>query len=480
MDFLDDYKIALQNTAQLYSFINKRMDELFDYYSLSNFEVLEQDRLFFRSLSTFESITGLNFLLSKNEAYLNLLLSTAVRLNEPFIFEHFLNLLNLKGLEQSKIIRASALFMNCRNAIQLIDTYDTMLIFLEQAFLTETDFKKEPLVVLLNYFATAINHFGEFNERRLIEVRSLIIASFEEEQITFLKDSILEEVIDLDISFENQPHKALQLIIDSYLVKDPIPETFAPGFIIESGTAYADLIKANSYSMFEIWQLNRDFYNQIGETNPIFRSLGRGTAVLTTEDQLIVYMSQLGKMHFAKLKDAFKGLPNNLSDIHLFDWGCGQAPASKMFLDRFGVENISSVTLIEPSLAALKRASLHISSDTQNITTINKDFDSLIPDDFKGHTELTDITVHIFSNVIDMENFQLHKIIDLLRKKNNGITYYIIVSPYINSARVQRIETFVEEICEDTASELMFTDTKRSGTWNLSWSKVIRVFKTLS
>ncbi|MFD2697401.1 hypothetical protein ACFSQ0_05310 [Mesonia sediminis] len=478
MDFLYDYKVALQNSVQLQSFIDDRLDELFDYYSLSNFEALNKDRHLFKSLPTLDSIAGLNFSLSKNEAYLNLLLSTAVRLNESFSFEHFLNLLNQEGLEQSKIIEASANFMNCRNAIELIDSYDTMLSLLEEAFLTETDYRKEPLTVLLNFYATAIKHFGEFNEPRLKEVRSLIFRSFEDEEITFATDPVLEDALKLDLAFQNNPHKELQLIIDRFLTEDPIIETFAPGFIIESDTAYADVIESNTFNMDEIWQLNRDFYNQMGETNPIFRSLGRGTAVLTTTDQLIVYMSQLGQMHFAKLRDAFEGLPDGLSDIHLFDWGCGQAPASKMFIDHYTAQNIKTVTLIEPSESALKRASLHISRDTQNIYTINKDFDSLNIDDITRHKEPTDVTVHILSNVIDMENFQLHTILDLLRNQNNDVTYFLVVSPYINSARVQRIETFVEEMCENIESELLLTDTKKSGSWHNSWSKVIRVFKT--
>lgn len=478
MAFLEDYKAALLNATQLQIFIDDRLDELYDYYSLSNYKSIIEDKLFFKNLSTYPSISGLNFAQPKNEAFLNLLLATAVRLNEPFGFDYFLNILEKKGLEKSKIIEASTIFMNCRNASELIDGYSPLLKLLEESFLTQSDSRKEPLTVLLNYYATAILHFAEFNGNRLREIRELLVDSYRNKYKTFLQDSILEDALNLSIVFDDNPHIELQELIDNYLERNVITVPFIPGYIIESGTAYADVIEANSYAISEIWDLNRLLYNQLTNTDSIFDSLGRGTAVLTTEDQLVVYMSQLGKMHFAKLQDAFDGLPDDLKNIHLFDWGCGQAPASKMFIDIFSRDNIKSVTLIEPSQAALQRASLHVSKDTQVIRTINKDFDSLIEEDIALAKNPDDITVHIFSNVIDMNFFQLHDLIGLLRRNSTGLTYYVLASPFVSITKTQRLETFVEEISDGVKNQLLVTDSKKSGTWHRGWSKVIRVFKT--
>jgi hypothetical protein len=149
-----------------------------------------------------------------------------------------------------------------------------------------------------------------------------------------------------------------------------------------------------------------------------------------------------------------------------------------MFIDRFSSDNIKSVTLIEPSQAALKRASLHVSKDTHVIRTINKDFDSLIDEDIILAKKAGDITVHIFSNVIDMDFFQLHNLIDLLRRNSCGLTYYILVSPLISITQTQRLETFAEEMCDEVRSELLLSDDKKSHEWIKSWSKAIRVFKT--
>ncbi|WP_024482442.1 hypothetical protein [Cellulophaga baltica] len=478
MAFLEDFKIALLSKTQLESFIDERLDEIYDYYSLSNYEVIIEDKLFFRTLPTYHSISELNFTKPKNETFLNLLLATAVRLNEPFSFGYFSGILTRENLEKSKIIEASTIFMNCRNATELINSYNELLNLLEESFLTQSDGQKEPLTILLNYYATAIVHFSEFNGGRLAEIRSLLVESFENKTKTFLQDSVFEEALDLSINFEDDPYNKLQVLVDTYLERGEVLAPFIQGYILETGTAYSDVIGANNYDMSEIWGLNRELYNNLLHTDSIFRSLGRGTAVLTTEDQLITYMSQLGKMHFAKLRDAFEGLPNDLEKIHLFDWGCGQAPAAKMFIDRFSREKIKSVTLIEPSQAALKRAALHVSKDTQIIRTINKDFDSLIDEDVVLKKNFGDITVHIFSNVIDMDFFQLHRLIELLKRNSTGLTYYVLVSPLISIAKTQRLDTFVEEISDDVTNELLLVENKSSGTWDRNWSKIIRVFKT--
>ena len=99
MSFIQSYNIALQSTAKLQVFINSRFDEIYDYYILSNHESLVLDRNNFKSLALHsQKVALLDFSQSKNEAYLNLILNTAVRLNEPFVFEHFLRILANENL----------------------------------------------------------------------------------------------------------------------------------------------------------------------------------------------------------------------------------------------------------------------------------------------------------------------------------------------------------------------------------------------
>ena len=74
-------------------------------------------------------------------------------------------------------------------------------------------------------------------------------------------------------------------------------------------------------------------------------------------------------------------------EVNIIDWGCGQGIGTISLLDDLNNEgvnlNISKAILIEPSIVALKRASLHVSKYNIDYFTINKDFDSLQGTDFK-------------------------------------------------------------------------------------------------
>ena len=74
---------------------------------------------------------------------------------------------------------------------------------------------------------------------------------------------------------------------------------------------------------------------------------------MTSEEQLLAYMYGYGNMHFAKINEGFKRLPQNLlnQSLEIIDWGCGQALAFLSFLDYGSFDkpsdNIKSITLIE-------------------------------------------------------------------------------------------------------------------------------------
>ena len=482
MKLIKDLKDSLLYKSDLQKFITKRIDDLYDYYSIVNFNSLDEQRDLLRSLPTSSSISELDYRNPKNEVFLNLLITNSTRLNEPFAFDFFHNLLIENGLKEPLIVQASSFFMKSTHANEFINCYDNMLKLLNESYLSESDGSKDPVVALLNFYATAVAHFAEFNQSRLLEIKKLISDSRINDNEYFLKEQVIEDALKVDVDFDNMPYLKIQALIDSYLKRDTITLPYdVIDKIIETGTAYSDIISQNHHSIEDIWQLNRDHYKQLVDTDIIFQSLGRGTAVLDNEEQMTVYMSQLGKMHIAKLRCAFEGLPSELTNVHLFDWGCSQGPAARIFLDKYSGKNVKSVTLIEPSEPALSRASLHVSQDSKSVRTVNKDFDSLEVEDIELRKIEEDITVHIFSNVIDMEFFSLHDIVDLLIENSNGITYFLVVSPFIDTTKTQRIRTFVDEICEKVLShEILLSEEKRSGSWIGSWSKVIRVFKVNS
>jgi hypothetical protein len=222
---------------------------------------------------------------------------------------------------------------------------------------------------------------------------------------------------------------------------------------------------------------------QLIKSDSIFNSLGRGVAILTDENQLYAYMNSYGNMHYEKLNEAFKTLPKAFfeKEANIIDWGCGQAMASMAyfdFLNQIGTEQeIKNLTLIEPSEIALKRASLHIRniSPATDIHTINKDLDALENKDFiknKTHTH-----IHLFSNILDIDDFSLTALLQLVESNFPGDNYFICVSPYINDTRTSRLDAFVKFFSKKKDFAKINTIDNRPGQWKGTWTRVVRVFK---
>ena len=179
-------------------------------------------------------------------------------------------------------------------------------------------------------------------------------------------------------------------------------------------------------------------------------------------------------MHHAKLKSAIESLPLISNKHTVVDWGCGQGLATLLLLEcqKFSLNSI----LIEPSIIALKRATLHVKYWISNISTINKVFDDLIQSDFD--LERSSTSVHLMSNVLDMEMFSLMKFISTIESNFTGLNYFIITSPYIDYARTERIEAFVSHFEKYSSFKLHLSITERKGAWiGTNWSRVLRVFE---
>lgn len=87
------------------------------------------------------------------------------------------------------------------------------------------------------------------------------------------------------------------------------------------------------------------------------RTLGRGTAVLETDEQCCAYMSAYGPMHRHKLMRALdeKEFPySDLTDgIEIYDWGCGQGIGTMAVIEELRqhnmLGNLHKIVLEEPS-----------------------------------------------------------------------------------------------------------------------------------
>lgn len=211
--------------------------------------------------------------------------------------------------------------------------------------------------------------------------------------------------------------------------------------------------------------------------NKLYDDLERGKGILDDDDHLNMYLHSFGKMHKAKLDMAFNSMSGAdvfCEEVEVFDWGCGQGTATICLFDflkeKHITPNIKQIYLVEPSSAATKRASdvIKCYNPSYSVSTITKDFDSLEATDFKRTNTRK---VHLFSNILDVEAFDLAKFIHLFQQVFGSDNYFICVGPYYSNNR--RVDEFVAA----TAPDVMYaTLNKERGTWQGEWTISMRIF----
>lgn len=210
----------------------------------------------------------------------------------------------------------------------------------------------------------------------------------------------------------------------------------------------------------------------------LYNDLRRGTDILDDETHLNMYLRSFGQMHKAKLDAAFSCLPDIqkiFSDnLEIYDWGCGQGTATICLLDylnKKGVSySISQINLIEPSIQASTRAEEVIScfDNSIKIKTINKVFDDLNEDDF---SKSNSHKIHLFSNILDVDAFDLAQFTVLFQSCFWGTNHFICVGPYYSNNK--RVDDFIVA----TEPDIMYAiSNKEKGMWLKDWTISLRVF----
>ena len=227
--------------------------------------------------------------------------------------------------------------------------------------------------------------------------------------------------------------------------------------IIEDKSTYAYQLRHLANPSFDkIRNLAKDFIMKLPEQlkDELYEEIERGEKQLDTEPELMYYLHAFGKMHKAKLNYAFEHLPETffeIPEINIIDYGCGQAVATMCYADflrRQGYkQKIRRVTLIEPSEAALKRAALHVSVffPDAEIVTINKGFDDLETKDIVCDEDVP--TLHLLSNVLDLECFNLITFKKLVKKRIGPSNLFVCVGPYFGDKdRGKRLDSFAKSM----------------------------------
>lgn len=213
------------------------------------------------------------------------------------------------------------------------------------------------------------------------------------------------------------------------------------------------------------------------EQDKLYQDLKRGKDILDDEMHLNMYLKSFGKMHKAKLDAAFDCLPDISSifseGIEIYDWGCGQGTASICLLDFLRSKNIAhniiAINLIDPSIPATRRAREVLSCyENIRVNAVNKVFDDLDEQDFvrSNHRKL-----HLFSNILDVDAFDLAQFTHLFQKSFFGSNYFVCVGPYYYNNK--RVDEFIAATDPD---DMYATFNKERGMWQNDWTISLRFF----
>lgn len=238
-------------------------------------------------------------------------------------------------------------------------------------------------------------------------------------------------------------------------------------------------------------QLNANFSHQ--EIEDMFGELKRGTLVIEREELLWKYLHSFGNKHQAKIYVALakiKELRNIVSgEYSIIDWGCGQGLATVCMFDYLKEHNLPNavkrIILIDPSELALKYAVLHTSLyGVGEIISVNKDLDHVAVEDIKTDTT---VTIHLFSNILDIEKFSLKQLAQTIGASASGEHYFICVSPkYANNRRIDAFYKYFDKLetisnIEESGKEIaVLANEQHDSTAEENFTMKLLIFKYVS
>lgn len=190
------------------------------------------------------------------------------------------------------------------------------------------------------------------------------------------------------------------------------------------------------------------------------RTLGRGIAVLETEEQCCAYMAAYGPMHNHKLLRALdeKEFPYSAvsNGVEIYDWGCGQGIGTIAVIEKLRQHNLlgklHKVILEEPSDVARKRAVLHVQKALENYDVNIEEISQYLPSDKGSNTEdimTIDVeqpcSIHIFSNILDIEAVSLKGVSKMITSSGQKHVVLCIGPANLNESRINAFCNYFKE-----------------------------------
>lgn len=441
MFLFDQIFDAAETEESLSDYLRTHMADINDFYN-SPYEVLKNEidsvdrfilrkRRFLRSLP-FDKMYSRSFLL--------ILLDLCTRFNLLSATSAVHQIMMRNNIPCNKRMSAALAYIDPKPSSneEYISRFSNICDLLEIAIKEEEDSDINSIVTFLNYLGTVVMDTNNIYIRQL---KALIQSAYSSNVYQFLNHPSIVAAIQIDTANQEKASFQIQKIVDDLLgnvrvnsisIYRNIPD------MIENDTDYAKEVRLIGPHYKLIRKLSVNKCTGVAKTN-------RGVAILENEDELYEYMKRFGNMHKAKLDSALQApFPQKWDNsINLYDWGCGQGIASMVFLEKYEKATVNRVTLIEPSKVAISRASLHVSvyrPDVQ-IKTICKKLDILRPDDF--NISGANIHIHLFSNILDIDDYSPTHLFKLIDECFNGINYFVCTSPYIDDIKAEKLNSFM-------------------------------------
>lgn len=479
-DFSLEKYLNCQDVGSLEREIESQSTALYE-WSISGYSTISLQKSFFRKFVSVKAslLKDLDYSNQSNRAFIILLHDVCCTLLLPSAAAVLYEIIRANNLLVGSRMEAAFMVLSSYGSNdEYVDAFLPICEKLHYAIQNEEDDERPCISVFIRYYAKIVRDLPCYVDA----IRQKI--SENEDAYPFLRAIPIQSALSIDTFNSQAAYEQILSFIPSFLPQSNRVEEYAQPCASRIRREYESRLVACPKAFSAIRSLAFNMAEEfVEDADTVFSTLGRGVRILSSEEQLLVYMRAYGLMHEAKLKSAMNYVPFGEmgQEISVVDWGCGQAVATMVLLEylqnKFSHIRVRHVLLIEPSSKALETANLHVKHFDSNIciTSINKDFDSISASDINmpSHSPI----VHLFSNILDVEHFNLSHLEDIIDSRFGALNYFICCSPHINEIKTARLYSFENHFSHKAGYTHIFDVENPSGTWQRTWTRAIRVYK---
>lgn len=392
-----------------------------------------------------------------SEGLVELAMDASLLLGDQQLFRHFFDWLNRRGDQLDRhhaaweFLRASERVENLREGLPRSARH------MKESLTGDVDIKWNSLslVSMVDVAQEAMPLSTELPRLLESELKPL----YEECNLNWFLDELL--ALDPNDKEWRDARNAILNPIYAALVGEPIIEEKGPG-VNQVGIweEHLDVLGPDGYTkpLYQIINAAKAVYGRMQERGEVWESLERGTALITNRNQLDAYLASYGAKHISKLNCVLAEPIGQADPVRIVDWSCGQGLGTLGILESdWSVADVKEVVLIEPSGIALDRAAFLVGKHSAWLGTnppkISK-LNGLLTRNTLARRSFEGPTLHMFSNVLDMEEVDLDELRELIQTAFSGEQMMILVSPHISRMRALRLLSFQNQFAECDGFEI--------------------------